>query len=101
MDNPVLDVALQEEALETKLAHDIEVPKEKREVVTTDTGTLSDALENDENVVDIDEKDPDHPLNWPLWRKWSIVSCTASMFMLWYVYNYPHSIIPQPSSRLS
>ncbi|THV54242.1 hypothetical protein BGAL_0031g00160 [Botrytis galanthina] len=78
MDNPALDVALQEEALATKSDQDIAVPPEKSNISTTET----DALENDENIVDLDENEPEHPLNWPLWRKWSIVSCTALMFML-------------------
>ncbi|APA10314.1 hypothetical protein sscle_06g050840 [Sclerotinia sclerotiorum 1980 UF-70] len=78
MDNPVLDVSLQEEALETKVGQNLAVPSDKQEVLTTE----ADVLDNDENVVDLDENDPEHPLNWPLWRKWSIVSCTALMFML-------------------
>ncbi|ATZ54111.1 hypothetical protein BCIN_10g01310 [Botrytis cinerea B05.10] len=78
MDNPVLDVALQDEALGTKSDRNIAVPLEKPDVSTT----IIDALNNDENVIDLDENEPEHPLNWPLWRKWSIVSCTALMFML-------------------
>ncbi|KAF7901700.1 uncharacterized protein EAF01_006999 [Botrytis porri] len=78
MDNPVLDVSLQEEALVTKSDENIASPSEKPNLSTTET----DALEVDENVVDLDENEPEHPLNWHLWRKWSIVSCTALMFML-------------------
>ena len=81
MDNPVLDVSLQEEALETKLGQNVAIPSEKPEVSSTEAVVP----ENDENIVDFDETDPEHPLNWPLWRKWSIVSCTALMFMLSYV----------------
>ncbi|TGO34114.1 hypothetical protein BHYA_0212g00190 [Botrytis hyacinthi] len=78
MDNPVLDVALQEEALATKSDQAIVVLSGNPNVSTTET----DALEINENIVDLDEKEPEHPLNWPLWRKWSIISCTALMFML-------------------
>lgn len=82
MENPILDISLQEEALGTKLGQNIALLSEKTEVLSTETV----APENDENIVDIDETDPEHPLNWPLWRKWSIVSCTALMFMLSYVH---------------
>ncbi|TEY46284.1 hypothetical protein BOTCAL_0317g00040 [Botryotinia calthae] len=78
MDNPVLDVALQEEALGTNSDQNITATSEKPNVSTTET----DALESDENVIDLDENGPEHPLKWSLWRKWSIVSCTALMFML-------------------
>lgn len=84
MDNPVLDVALQEEALGTKSDQNIAAPSEKPVVSTTET----DALKNNENVIDLDENEPEHPLNWPVWRKWSIVSCTALMFMLVYVHVF-------------
>ncbi|TGO21872.1 hypothetical protein BPAE_0196g00130 [Botrytis paeoniae] len=61
MDNPVLDVALQEGALGTKSDQNIAVPLEKLDVSTT----ITDALENDENVIDLDENDSEHPLNRP------------------------------------
>ncbi|KAB8296937.1 hypothetical protein EYC80_002345 [Monilinia laxa] len=77
-----IDASLQEEALETRFGQNVTVSSEKPEVLNTKTGAFSDALENDEDVVDFGENDPENPLNLPLWRKWSIVSCTALMFML-------------------
>jgi hypothetical protein len=76
MDNPVLEAAIHKEVTLG--------PGEKRvplvESAATNLETL--AAEVDQNVVDFDENDPENPLNWPTWRKWPIVWCTATMLML-------------------
>ncbi|KAF7879457.1 hypothetical protein EAF04_000653 [Stromatinia cepivora] len=68
MDSTILDISLQEEASGTRVS---EKPEADEAQVT------SELQENDENVVDFEDNDSEDPLNWPLWRKWSIVSCTA------------------------
>ncbi|CAG8979355.1 hypothetical protein HYALB_00002481 [Hymenoscyphus albidus] len=46
---------------------------------------ISEGVVEDQNIVSFGEDDPDNPMQWPLWRKWSIVLLIATIFMLTYV----------------
>jgi hypothetical protein len=78
MDDPVLETAIHTEAI---------VGSSEKGVPSVESAATNSEIisaEVDPNVVDFDENDAENPLNWPMWRKWSIVWCTATMLMLTY-----------------
>jgi hypothetical protein len=72
MDDPVLEAAVHPGV--------ILAPSEKKALLIESAAINSEttATEVDQNVVDFDENDPENPLNWPTWRKWTIVWCTTT-----------------------
>ncbi|KAF4610366.1 hypothetical protein G7Y89_g15754 [Cudoniella acicularis] len=81
MENPSIESIFQLEKSEASSeANDLEAIQEKS--VSSLEGQHFKINPGDQSIIDFAPNDPENPLNWPLWRKLSIVILAATAQML-------------------